>query len=76
MIYDFLFLLWSLAIGLTLGVALLPWYKKMGDGQEFAFLRTFTLFWPFFCFSTTFGVGSSHTSRLGGATCTPGALKD
>lgn len=47
MIFDLLFLLWSVAIGLTIGVALLPWYKKMGGGGEFGFLRTFALFWPF-----------------------------
>lgn len=42
-----LFLPLFVAIGLTIGVALLPWYKKMGGGGEFAFLRICTLFWPY-----------------------------
>jgi hypothetical protein len=44
---DLLFLLWLLAIGLTIGIVLLPWRKKMKAGGEVSFLIAFTLFWPF-----------------------------
>lgn len=47
MIIDFLFLLSFIAVGLAIGVAVLPWYKKLGGDGKFAFLRIFALFWPF-----------------------------
>lgn len=47
MIFELLFLLASVAIGLTIGIVLLPWRKKMKAGGELAFLLAFTLFWPF-----------------------------
>lgn len=47
LIFDLLYLLWSVAIGLAIGIALLPWCKKIGGGREFPFLRAYALFWPF-----------------------------
>ena len=48
--FDLLFLLMSTAIGLTIGIVLLPWRKKMRGGGELTFLVGFTLFWPFLMF--------------------------
>jgi hypothetical protein len=48
--FYLLLLLVSVAIGLTIGLALLPWHRKLGGGGEFAFLRAFALFWPYLLF--------------------------
>lgn len=44
---DLYLLLILLAMGLMIGLFLLPWRKKMKGGGEISFLVAFTLFWPF-----------------------------
>jgi hypothetical protein len=43
LMFDLLFLLVSMAIGLVIGIVLLPWRKKMNAGGELSFLAAFTL---------------------------------
>lgn len=67
MIVGLLFLLAFVAIGLTIGVALLPWYKKLVGAENFPSFVRLRFSGPIYS-PAIFGARSRHTLRLGGST--------